>query len=81
MRARVTSRNQITLPESVRTHLGLSPGSTIEFELLSDRRVCLTPMDGMSTHANATSSRFGALRGTATVKLSTRQIMLLTRGR
>jgi hypothetical protein len=59
----------------------VKPGSIIEFELLSEGRVRLVRNKSAYRSAEASPSRFGAVRGTATVKLSTREIMLLTRGR
>jgi acyl-CoA synthetase (NDP forming) len=44
------------------------------------RKVTLVKNGARAGGAKRTRSRFAALRGTATVRMSTRQIMALTRG-
>lgn len=74
----VTSKGQVTIPKKVRDHLGIRPGTAVDFEAGPDGQVLLVKKSG-GTRARR-PSRFAALRGTATVKMSTRQIMALTRG-
>jgi len=75
----VTSKGQVTIPKKVRDHLGIRPGTAVDFEADPDGRVMLVKKSG-GTRRRRRTSRFAALRGTATVKMSTRQIMALTRG-
>lgn len=75
----VTSKGQVTIPKKVRDHLGIRPGTAVDFEADPDGRVVLVKKSG-GPRARRRTSRFAALRGTATVKMSTRQIMALTRG-
>jgi len=75
----VTSKGQVTIPKKVRDHLGIRPGTAVDFEAGPDGQVLLVKKTG-GTRARRRQSRFAALRGTATVKMSTRQIMALTRG-
>jgi antitoxin PrlF len=75
----VTSKGQVTIPKKVRDHLGIRPGTAVDFEAAPDGRVMLVKKAG-GRRARRGASRFAALRGTATVKMSTRQIMALTRG-
>ncbi|MGH8674592.1 MAG: AbrB/MazE/SpoVT family DNA-binding domain-containing protein [Burkholderiales bacterium] len=75
----VTSKGQVTIPKKVRDHLGIRPGTAVDFEAGPDGRVVLVKKSG-GAGARRKASRFAALRGTATVKLTTRQIMALTRG-
>lgn len=75
----VTTKGQVTIPKRVREHLNIRPGSVVEFEPAADGRVFLVKK-GNKRSAKRAPSRFRTLRGTATVKMSTRQIMALTRG-
>jgi AbrB family looped-hinge helix DNA binding protein len=76
MSSQLTSKGQVTIPKKVRDFLGIKPGSTIEFEPTPDGRVVIVNAGRKARKP----SRFSALRGTATVKMTTRQIMALTRG-
>jgi AbrB family looped-hinge helix DNA binding protein len=75
---RVTSKGQVTIPKKVREFLGIKPGTAVEFEPIADGRVVIVAA-GRKTRKSR-PSRFAALRGTATVKMTTREIMALTRG-
>lgn len=70
---KVTIKGQVTIPQYVREKLGIVPSSEIEF-VEEDGRFYLKKTAGSSTH------RFRALRGVGTVKMSTEEIMALTRG-
>ena len=76
----VTSKGQVTIPRKVREYLEIGPGSIVEFEALPDGRVTLFKKATKGKTAKRLPSRFTAMRGTATVKLTTQQIMALTRG-
>lgn len=71
----VTSKGQVTIPKKVRDLLGIGPGSAVEFELADDGRVVLVKAAGALA-----PSRFARARGRATAKMSTDEIMALTRG-
>lgn len=78
MATTVTSKGQVTIPKTVRDLLGIKPGSAVDFEL--------SPAgDVMLRHGNRKAKRparkFARLRGVATVRMSTDEIMALTRGR
>ena len=75
MGTRVTRKGQVTIPKRVRDHLGIEPGSIVDFELAPDGRVVL-----VKPGAKPEPSRFARVRGTATVKITTDEIMALTRG-
>ena len=75
MGSRVTSKGQVTIPKRVRDYLGLAPGSVVEFDVTPDGRIVLINQD-----ATPKPSRFEKVRGTATVKMTTDEIMALTRG-
>ncbi len=71
---RVTSKGQVTIPQRVRRLLGITAGSEVDFEVDARgvRLVRLSPGDGQVIAA--------AMRGRATVAMSTEEIMALTRG-
>jgi AbrB family looped-hinge helix DNA binding protein len=71
---RVTRKGQVTIPKRVREHLGIEPGSVVEFEVTQDGRIVLVKQGA------AAPSRFEKLRGTAPTKLTTDQLMALLRG-
>ena len=70
----MTTKGQVTIPKRVREHLGLKPGSDIDFELAEDGRVFL------KTDHVAPQSRFDRLRGSAKPGMTTDELMALTRG-
>ena len=71
---KITSKGQVTIPKPLRDHLGLEPGSSVEFELAEDGRVFLVPRQP------APKSKFARLRGSARSGMTTDEIMALTRG-
>ena len=73
----VTSKGQVTVPKSVRDYLGIKPGSAVTFERLVTGEVVLRPAkSGKKRRATV----FAKLRGRATVRMKTEDIMALTRG-
>jgi AbrB family looped-hinge helix DNA binding protein len=75
MGSRVTRKGQVTIPKRVRDYLGIEPGSVVEFEVAPDGRIVLVKQG-----AKPEPSRFERIRGTATVKMTTDEIMALLRG-
>ncbi len=72
---RVTTKGQVTIPQHVREKLGITPATEIDF-IEKKGRVYLVKKKGK----NITTRRFRKLRGIATVKMTTDEIMALTRG-
>ena len=72
---RVTTKGQVTIPLQVREKLGIAPYSEVEF-VEEKERVYIVK----TTSRSRKSRRFQRLRGIATVKLTTDEIMALTRG-
>jgi bifunctional DNA-binding transcriptional regulator/antitoxin component of YhaV-PrlF toxin-antitoxin module len=74
---RITSKCQVTIPLAIRRRAGFLPDTEVEFELRGNtvllRRVARAPRRGPRL--------LQALRGRGTARLSTDQIMALTRGR
>jgi AbrB family looped-hinge helix DNA binding protein len=71
---KLTTKGQVTIPKRLRDHLGLEPGSNVEFELTDDGRVFLKP------HTEGPESSFARLRGSAKPGMTTDDLMRLTRG-
>jgi len=73
---RITAKGQVTIPRKLREELGLLPETEVEFERAGDsvriRKVRNRSQRGRTIVAH--------LRGRASVRLSTEQIMALTRG-
>lgn len=72
---RVTIKGQVTIPRHIREKLGIRPNSDVNF-LEEDGRVYLTTDKVTVPKEN----RFRRYRGIATVKMTTDEIMALTRG-
>lgn len=81
MASNVTSKGQVTIPKKVRDRLGIEPGSAVAFELTDAGEVVLRPVvrAGGRRSAVAARSRFARLRGRATVRMRTEEILALTR--
>jgi antitoxin PrlF len=77
MATHVTSKGQVTVPKSVRDYLGLRPGGAVTFERLPTGEVVLRSVKRVS---KPRLSAFAKLRGRATVKMKTEEILALTRG-
>jgi antitoxin PrlF len=73
----VTSKGQVTVPKTVRDYLGIKAGSAVTFERLATGEVVLRPA---KVNKKRRGSIFAKLRGRATVRMKTEDIMALTRG-
>ena len=72
---RISTKGQVTVPLAIRERLGLLPGTEVEFEIDGDGAY-LRRADGLS-RGEALVTR---IRGSATVRMTTDEIMALTRG-
>jgi AbrB family looped-hinge helix DNA binding protein len=74
----ITSKGQVTIPQEVRNRLGLLPHTEVEFEVTGDyariRKARRAP-----GKAGRVNRALDALRGTADTRMSTDEIMALTR--
>ena len=77
MSTTVTRKGQVTIPKPVRDRLNLKPGNAVDFELAADGRVVLVKAGRKSAPPR---SRFERIRGSATVDMTTDEIMALMRG-
>jgi AbrB family looped-hinge helix DNA binding protein len=75
----ITSKGQVTIPQEVRNQLGLLPHTEVEFEVSGDhaRIRKARHMEGRGVRGE---KALRTLRGSADTRLSTDEIMALTRG-
>lgn len=73
---KITSKGQVTIPLEVREKMGLFPDTEVEFKI-SGNRVLLKKGPSQSKRSSGLIAR---MRGKATVKMTTDEIMALTRG-
>jgi len=72
---RVTTKGQVTIPQHIREKLGITPA--VEIDFIEERgRVYLIKKKGRTVKTR----KFRRLRGIATVRMTTDEIMALTRG-
>ncbi len=72
---RITTKGQVTIPQEIRERLGLLPNTEVDFVLRGDvvelRKARTPPQRGRQLVAH--------MRGRGTVRMSTDEIMALTR--
>jgi len=75
----ITTKGQVTIPQEIRNRLGLLPHTQVEFELAGDHaRIRKARQEtGESVRGRLALE---ALRGTANTRMSTDEILALTRG-
>ena len=75
----ITTKGQVTIPQEIRNRLGLLPHTKVEFELAGDHALI---RKARQSTAETVRGRLvlGALRGTADTRMSTAEILALTRG-
>jgi AbrB family looped-hinge helix DNA binding protein len=73
---RITSKGQVTIPQRIREDFGLLPHTEVEF-VVQGERVVLRKADGENQGMRAWLDR---ARGSADIKMTTDEIMALTRG-
>ena len=73
---RITSKGQVTIPIEVREKLGFLPETEVQFEI-EGNTVRLKKVEARSNRGRRLIAR---MRGRGTVKMTTDQIMALTRG-
>lgn len=71
---RVTTKGQVTIPQKIRQLLNITPTTEVEFIVGEDERVYIQKKKDQET-----TGPFTSLRGSATVKMTTEEIMALTR--
>jgi antitoxin PrlF len=76
MATNLTSKGQVTVPKKIRDYLGLKPGVRVTFERLESGDVVLR---AARPSTKPRPSKFAKLRGRATVRMTTDEILALTR--
>ena len=71
---RVTIKGQVTIPQYIREKLGITPATEVDF-LEEGGRVFMVKRK----EKKGAIRKFNRLRGTATIKMTTDEIMALTR--
>jgi AbrB family looped-hinge helix DNA binding protein len=76
---RITSKGQVTIPADIRERAGLLPHTEVEFHLEGTSvRIVRAAEQGASGRSRRLIDR---LRGSASVRMTTDEIMALTRGK
>jgi len=76
---RITSKGQVTIPIELREKAGLLPNTEVSFDFDGiSVRIVAAPSAGKESRG---SLALRNLKGSATVKMTTDQIMAVTRGR
>jgi antitoxin PrlF len=73
---KVTTKGQVTIPQELREQLRIRPGTEVEFKI-DGKTLTLLPL---APGRKSTRSVAQRLRGRATVRMSTDEILALTRG-
>ncbi|WP_398470937.1 AbrB/MazE/SpoVT family DNA-binding domain-containing protein [Tardiphaga sp.] len=71
----LTEEGSVTIPKAVQDHLGIAPGSPVQFRVATDGKVVLE-----KAPEQRPSGRFESLRGIAGPGMSTDEMMALLRG-
>jgi AbrB family looped-hinge helix DNA binding protein len=71
---RVTTKGQVTIPQEIRERLGITPFTEVDFVEEKGRIILIKRKAG-----KAAIQKFAKLRGSATIKMTTDEIMALTR--
>ncbi len=72
--SKMTAKGQVTIPKRLRDHLGLKPGSEVEFQCREAGEVIIKAKGGKG------KGRFDALVGSASFGMTTDELMRLLRG-
>ncbi len=75
----ITTKGQVTIPREIRARLGLLPHTRVVFELAGDH-ARIRKADAKTGAPSRGRLTVEALRGTGDVRMTTDQIMALTRG-
>lgn len=73
---RVTSKGQVTIPQEIREDMGIYPNTEVEFRRVGDA-VEIRKVEGGKPRGRSIVER---LRGRGSVRMTTDEILALTRG-
>ncbi len=80
MSTTLTSKCQVTIPKKIRETMGLGPGSQVDFDVDEQGRIIIRKARGKDVRPKRGRDRFDRVRGRATVKWRTDELMRLLRG-
>ena len=75
----ITSKGQVTIPQHIREQLGLLPRTEVEFEMAGDHARIRKARRSAAASVRGRNA-LTALRGSSNSRMSTDEIMALTRG-
>ncbi len=75
----ITSKGQVTIPQEIRNRLGLLPNTKVEFELAGDH-ACIRKAQTQPGEGARGRLAVDRLRGSTDTRMSTDEILALTRG-
>jgi AbrB family looped-hinge helix DNA binding protein len=73
---KITTKGQVTIPQAIRERLGLLPHTEVDFEVRGD----VVVLKKAKTSRRRGRSLVEHMRGRGTVRMSTDEILALTRG-
>jgi len=76
---RITTKGQVTIPVEIRERLGLLPNTEVEFEIVG-QTVRIRKVQAARGAGRRGKSAVDRLRGRGSVRMTTDQILALTRG-
>ena len=77
MATNLTTKGQVAIPKQVRDHLRLKAGAPATFQRLDSGEI---PIRAAKVTTKVRASKFAKLRGRATLRMNTEDILALTRG-
>ena len=76
---RITTKGQVTIPQEIRERLQLLPHTEVQFEIGNGVAILSKVASGKSRNQSRGETLINSLRGKATVKMTTNEILALTR--
>ena len=76
---RITTKGQVTIPQEIRDLLHLLPHTEVRFEIGDGVAILSKVAPGKSRSQSRGETLINSLRGKATVKMTTNEILALTR--
>jgi antitoxin PrlF len=80
MSTTLTAKGQVTIPKKIRDVLGLAPGTAVDFDVDKQGRFVICKTSEKPSRPIRRRDRFDRVRGRATVKWRTEELMRLLRG-
>ncbi len=74
---RISTKGQVTIPHDIRQKLGLLPNTEVEFRVIGD---AVQIVKSRHQEKNRGRGLITRMRGKATIRMTTDEIMALTRG-